>query len=143
MLHRMLKNPKCFPNSWGFQRVIVEECSCPFQKCHLPLFKPHITTAVLAKILSSAYLVTFSSPSVDHEKTRFCIRGTNQFKRVFHDRPVWRISVRLSDRSEVTQHKINFIKNCPQWGLNSQPLDHQSNALPDELSHYLVVCVNH
>ena len=32
--------------------------------------------------------------------------------RVFHDRPVWCISVRLSDRSEVTQHKINFVKNC-------------------------------
>ena len=41
------------------------------------------------------------------------------------------ISVRLSDRSEVTQHKINFIKNCPKWGLTSQPPDHQSNALPD------------
>ena len=26
-----------------------------------------------------------------------------------------------------------------QWGLNPQPLDQQSNALPDELSHYLVV----
>ena len=49
--------------------------------------------------------------------------------RVFHDRPVWCISVRLSDSSEVTQHKINFVKNCPQWGLNSQPLELQSNAL--------------
>ena len=28
-----------------------------------------------------------------------------------------RISVRLSDRSKVTQNKINFVKNCPQWGL--------------------------
>ena len=26
------------------------------------------------------------------------------------------------------------------WGLNSQPPDHQSTALPFELSHYLVVC---
>ena len=25
-----------------------------------------------------------------------------------------RISVRLSNISEVTQHKINFVKNCPQ-----------------------------
>ena len=41
-----------------------------------------------------------------------------------------RISVRISDRSKVTQNKINFVKNCPQWGLNSQPLDHQSRALP-------------
>ena len=53
-----------------------------------------------------------------------------------------RISVRLSDRSKVTQNKINFVKNCRQWGLNSQPPDHQSNALPTELSHYLVVGVN-
>ena len=52
-----------------------------------------------------------------------------------------RISVRLSDRS--TQHKINFVKNCPQWGLNSQPPDLQSHALPTMLSHYLVVGVNH
>ena len=50
--------------------------------------------------------------------------------RVFHDKEIWRISVRLSDRSEVTQHKINFIKNCRQWALNSQPPEHQSNALP-------------
>ena len=28
-----------------------------------------------------------------------------------------RISVRLSDRSKVTQIKINFVKNCPQWGF--------------------------
>ena len=42
------------------------------------------------------------------------------------------VSVRLSDRSEVTQHKINFVKNCPQCGLNSQPSDHQSHALPLE-----------
>ena len=27
--------------------------------------------------------------------------------------------------SKVTQHKINFVKNCPQWNLNSQPPDHQ------------------
>ena len=34
--------------------------------------------------------------------------------RVFHDRPILCISVSLSDRSKVTQHKINFVKNCPQ-----------------------------
>ena len=49
---------------------------------------------------------------------------------VFHDRPFRRISVRLFDRSEITQNKINFIKKWPQWGLNSQPPDHQSCALP-------------
>ena len=54
-----------------------------------------------------------------------------------------RISVRLSVRSQVKPNKINFVRNYPQWGLNSQPLDHQSDALPTELSHYLVVAVNH
>ena len=54
-----------------------------------------------------------------------------------------RFSVRLSDRFKVTQNKINFIKNCLQWGLNSQPLDHKSTALQTVLSHYLVVGVNH
>ena len=28
------------------------------------------------------------------------------------------ISDKLSDRSKVTQNKINFVKKCPQWGLN-------------------------
>ena len=32
------------------------------------------------------------------------------------------------------------IINCPQWGMNAGPLDHHSNALPTDLSHYLVVC---
>ena len=57
-----------------------------------------------------------------------------------------RISVRLSDRSKVTQEKINFVKNifpqCP-LSLNLQALDYHSNALPTELNHYLVVYVNH
>ena len=47
----------------------------------------------------------------------------------FHKKDIWHISVRLSDRSQVMQHKINFIKNCPQWGLNPWPSDHQSHAL--------------
>ena len=40
----------------------------------------------------------------------------------FHDRPVWHISVRLSDRSKVTQNKINLVKNCPSgvWTHNLQ-----------------------
>ena len=58
----------------------------------------------------------------------FCCLFQN-VSRVFHDKEIWRISVRISDRSKVTQIKINFIKNCPQWGLNSQPPDHQSHAL--------------
>ena len=44
--------------------------------------------------------------------------------RFFNHKEIWSISVRLSDRSEVTQHKINLIKNCRQWGLNLQPPDH-------------------
>ena len=34
------------------------------------------------------------------------------------------------------------MKNCPQWGLNSQPQDYHSHVLPTMLSHYLVVVVN-
>ena len=49
-----------------------------------------------------------------------------------------RISVRLSDRSEVTQPKINFVKNSPQWGLSSQPTDHQFSALLTELGRNLL-----
>ena len=69
------------------------------------------------------------------EKSIYCVQywwnrfQTNFIKRVFHDKEIWCISVRLSDRSKVTQHKINFVKNCPQWGLNPQPPDNQSNAL--------------
>ena len=58
--------------------------------------------------------------------------------RVFHDKEIWHISVRLPDRSKVRQNKINFIKNCPQWGLNSQLPDHDSNALPTELGRNLL-----
>ena len=36
---------------------------------------------------------------------------------VVQDRPVWRISVRLSDGSEATQHKINFVKKLPPVGF--------------------------
>ena len=61
---------------------------------------------------------------------------------VFYGGPIWCISVRLSDRSKVRQNKINFVKNCPQWGLNSQPPDHQSHALLTVLSHYLAVGIS-
>ena len=54
-----------------------------------------------------------------------------------------RISVRLSDRPKFTQNKMNFVKNCPHWGLKPQPPDHHSNALPTELNHYLADCMNH
>ena len=57
---------------------------------------------------------------------------------VLHDEEIWRISVRLSDRSEVTQQKINCIKNCHQWCLNSQTPDHQSHALPTALGRNLL-----
>ena len=43
----------------------------------------------------------------------------NEFSRIYRIvRPFRRISFRLSDRSKVTQNKINFVKNFPQWGLN-------------------------
>ena len=48
------------------------------------------------------------------------------------------LPVRLSDRSQVTQNIISFIKNCPQWGLNPQPPDHPCNALPIELGRNLL-----
>ena len=44
-----------------------------------------------------------------------------------------RISVRIFDRSEVIQNRINFVKNCPRWGWNPWTPDHYSNALPTEL----------
>ena len=49
-----------------------------------------------------------------------------------------RVSVRLSDRSKVTQNKINFVKNCPQWGWNPGPPDHHSNAQPTDLGWNLL-----
>ena len=49
-----------------------------------------------------------------------------------------RITVRLSVRSKVTQNKINFVKNCTQWSLNSQPPDYQSHALPTVLGRNLL-----
>ena len=48
------------------------------------------------------------------------------------------ISVRLSDRSKVTQYKINFVNNCPQWGSNPQSLDNHSNSLPTMLGKNLL-----
>ena len=58
---------------------------------------------------------------------------------VFHDRP---FSVRLSDRFNVAQNKINFVKNCPQWGWKRGPLDLQASALPTELSQHSAASLN-
>ena len=44
----------------------------------------------------------------------------------------------VSPSSEITQLKINFVKNCPQWGLNPLLPDHQAHALPTELGRNLV-----
>ena len=38
----------------------------------------------------------------------------------------------------LTQHKLNFFKNFPQWGLNLQPPDHHSPALPTELGRKML-----
>ena len=52
------------------------------------------------------------------------------------------VSVRLSERFNVTQNKINFVKNCPQWGWKPGPLDLQTSALPTELSQHSVASLN-
>ena len=49
-------------------------------------------------------------------------------KQIFHGNEIWHISVRLSDRSKVTQNKIYLIKNWPQCGLNPRFLDHHSKT---------------
>ena len=63
---------------------------------------------------------------------KFCVSNW-----VFHVRRFCQI-IWLSDRFKVTQNKINFVKNCPQWDLNSQPSDHDSNALTTELGRNLL-----
>ena len=52
------------------------------------------------------------------------------------DVEILRISGRLFDRSKVTQNKINFVKNCPWWGLNPQPVR-------QEISEVSFVCFMH
>ena len=48
------------------------------------------------------------------------------------------ISVRLSDRSLFREEQKKIVKNCPQWGLKPGPPDHETNALPTELSQHSV-----
>ena len=50
----------------------------------------------------------------------------------FHDKEIWRISVRLSDRSKVYKTKY-FLSKITPVGFEPQPPDHLSNALPTEL----------
>ena len=52
------------------------------------------------------------------------------------------VSVRLSDRFNVTQNKINFVKNCPQWGWKPGTPDLQASALPTELCQHSVASLN-
>ena len=52
------------------------------------------------------------------------------------------VSVRLSDRFNVTQNKINFVKNCPQWGWKPGPPDLQASALSTELSQHSAASLN-
>ena len=49
------------------------------------------------------------------------------------------VSVRLSDRSLHREEQKKFVKNCPQWGLKPEPMDHDANALPTELGRRSVV----
>ena len=87
----------------------------------------------------SVPLTGFPKLSITQMVTEVCSSIVSQSTEFF----TIHVSVRLSDRSKVTQSKINFVKNCPQGGLNSQPPDHQSTALSTVQSHYLVVLVNH
>ena len=73
-----------------------------------------------------------TDPSIEFFLNSFLNLSKLSITRVFHDKEIWCISVRLSDRSKVTQNKINSIKNFPQWGLNPWPPDHHFNALPTE-----------
>ena len=68
--------------------------------------------------------------------TAKCVQNTRIFSiiRYFLPNP-GRILPALTEKSK--------IKNCLQWGLNPGPFDPHSNNLLTELSHYLVVCVNH
>ena len=45
---------------------------------------------------------------------------------------------------QVLMEMSKIKKNCPYWGLNLRPPDHQSNALLTVLArNLLVACVNH
>ena len=52
------------------------------------------------------------------------------------------VSVRLSERSLHREEQKKFGKNCPQWGLKPGPPDHETNALPTELSQHSVASLN-
>ena len=93
-----------------------------------PLFVDQDSTNILQKVS----FILFTTCSISISSTQDCACFVYPIW-VFHDKEIWRTSVRLSDRSKVTQNKINFVKNWPQWGWNPQPLDHHSNALPTEL----------
>ena len=53
------------------------------------------------------------------------------------------VSVRLSDRSAVTQHKINFVKKMLPVGFELTTSRSPVSCSATVLSHYLVVSVNH
>ena len=52
------------------------------------------------------------------------------------------LSVYLTDLDSRFWTKTNFNKICLQWGLNLQPSDHHSYALPTELSQHSVASLN-
>ena len=46
-----------------------------------------------------------------------CVGQEQIFTRVFHDKEIWRISVKLSDRYKVTQNKNKFCQKLPSVGF--------------------------
>ena len=61
-------------------------------------------------------LAPISKENLDNESLRNNhVRTVNI--RVFHDKEIWRISVRISDRSKVTQNKIKFHQKLPPVGF--------------------------
>ena len=66
-----------------------------------------------------------------------CSLNFTKFNRVF-----LQFAIFCQILAESCQYWLGRAKkrDCPMWRLNPQPPDHHSNALPTELSHYLVVC---
>ena len=110
----------------GFQSQSGSLFAC-FLACVILRFTSRVTSANRVQALVEVWV------GAGLETTTVCAASTalqpylNKFSFEFF---TIHVSVRLSDRSEVTQHKINFVKICSQWGLNSQPPDHHSHALP-------------
>ena len=65
------------------------------------------------------------------------------FSWVFHDRPIWHISVRLSDRSKSYTEQNKFRQKLSLLGFELTTSRSSVHALLTVLSQYMVVGVNH